>query len=269
MIIYQIFGFMWFNIIKAVDKMQQPTENLHNDAYKNAIIPTVLNMIDSGLDLARVDQNNKTSLMFACKNHMEQVALSIIKTKKSNLGQVDKDGKTAFMYACEGNMPAVCLALIKTGKSNLGQVDKDGKTAIMYACEGNMPAVCLAIIKTGEANIGQVDKDGKTTFMYACEGNMSNVCLAIIETGSGEPHHACIDTECKDYMMTPRVYGAPDNSALIKTFNGEVNHPKCKGAPTELERTFISATKSSAASFENAYFSNGISREASAADGHE
>ena len=53
---------------------------------------------------------------------MEEVALELIKTKKSNPEHITKDGETAFSWACEKYMKEIAKELFSIGTFTINDI---------------------------------------------------------------------------------------------------------------------------------------------------
>ena len=100
------------------------------------------------IDFKSVDDENKTALIVACENALEDVALELINTGKSNPGHIDNSWNTALMYACEKSLENVALELIKTGESNPLHSNVNNYTALKYAIINNLNSVIRELPNT-------------------------------------------------------------------------------------------------------------------------
>ena len=73
-----------------------------------------------GCTLHYCNSDDKTALILACENNMEEVALEILTQYLSNpslfccaLGHSGDDSYTAFMFACKNRMVKVCMEMLK------------------------------------------------------------------------------------------------------------------------------------------------------------
>jgi len=102
--------------------------SVNNEGETPLIVATDVNAIEIAIPLLKsgeshpeyAEDNYNTSLMNACRNGMEQVALEIINTGKSNqfIHNLD-DGKTAINYADESGLDSVISAIKALGTSEI------------------------------------------------------------------------------------------------------------------------------------------------------
>jgi ankyrin repeat protein len=160
--------------------------------------------------LGMTDDNNVTALYCTCFNKMNDVALALIATGKSNPEYVcGSENNTALLYACKTKMNDVALALIATGKSNPSQINKNNNTALILTCEKNLTDVALALIATGCSNPLFVHNNSTSALIHAYANNMTDVALTIVKTKSFvreqdkfHKQHALI---CACYVNMPEV----------------------------------------------------------------
>jgi len=147
------------------------------------------------------------TLLRACLQKMNDVALALIKSGKVDPGYINPKGiqsYTALIIACTNKMTNVALELIKTGKSKPEHVDYRNATALIIACSNNMTNVALELIKTGKSNPEQVDTHGNTAYYYAVENDMIDVvkALNIINPPEDLPNIKVVDS-CKGEKDSP------------------------------------------------------------------
>ena len=150
---------------------------------------TILHSVTDGFDyIDKMTGNN--ALIMACKNRLDDVALELITTKRSDLDRVNNDGETALTWACSNEMFEVANSLIDSGRANPSQVDRDGNTALILACSRKMEPVALRLVKTGEAKIEHVNKQGDNALLIACRHGLESVAIELIRTKKFGPSHA-------------------------------------------------------------------------------
>lgn len=117
-----------------------------------------------------------TRLFLACQNNDRDTALSEIRDHPENINPEETDNlgrQTSLIWACMNKMEKVALELIATGKSNPGHVDAMDCTALMWTCTKSMKRVALALLATGESNPGYDGGNyGNTALILACESGM-------------------------------------------------------------------------------------------------
>ena len=63
-----------------------------------------------------------TSLIYACKNNMKDVALRLLEFENVNYNHIDNYGNTALIYACKNNMKDVALRLLEFENVNYNKI---------------------------------------------------------------------------------------------------------------------------------------------------
>ena len=156
------------------------------------------------------NKTGDTALIWAIRNHMEDVALNLVCSRHSNPLALNHAGETALSYAfhnhmekvlinlvdltamnldglvikaCKKGMSQLALKLIELDPSLLTSHDARGTTALIMACYKKLSDVALAIIATGRGINWMVNERNETALLLACKNNMSDVAMRLIESG--------------------------------------------------------------------------------------
>ena len=152
---------------------------IHNiyDSCKNNDIYNALRLLNEQNynQIDYIDEYGNTSLIWACRNGMSEIALKIIKTGLCKLDQIDHYGNTALIFACENSLSEVALELIKTGQSKPEQINITEDTALIFACKNKLSEVALKLIKTCRSNQNQVNNVGETALFWAYTNDLTEV----------------------------------------------------------------------------------------------
>jgi ankyrin repeat protein len=169
-------------------------------------------------DYSEINKRGDTPLILACKNKMNEVALSILANglQSANINHANKFGETALYWACRQGLFEVALllvekctghidiamfgyacykssdlamAMLQSGQMHLGEIGPNCTTALMYACLSKQSKLALAILATGKGHPDRVNAGWYTALIYACQSGDSEVALAILATGQGRPEH--------------------------------------------------------------------------------
>lgn len=156
------------------------TININNNIYdscKNNDIYNALRLLNEQNynQIDYIDEYGNTSLIWACRNGMSEIALKIIKTGLCKLDQIDHYGNTALIFACENSLSKVSLELIKTGQSKPEQINITEDTALIFACKNKLSEVALKLIKTCRSNQNQVNNVGETALFWAYTNDLTEV----------------------------------------------------------------------------------------------
>ena len=218
---------------KKNDLMQQIMNTIYNTNIANIfdengntplikaieleLTPFAYALINMNKDIANVNNDGNTALIYAINNKLLYIALAIIGTGNSNPEQVNKDGNTALIIACQKELNDVALALIETGKSKPEQVNNAFETALIIACTAkDFEDVTMKLIKTGNSNSEYVDNNGETALIYLCSNSIIDVTLELIKTGKSNPEH--IDKDEETALIIACANNLPEVAiALIST----------------------------------------------------
>jgi ankyrin repeat protein len=163
--------------------------SLLQTACSNGFDTLAMELLEA-IDPSYTDNDGNTALVEACRNGLTDVAISIIRTGKSNPSQVNNiNGYTALIYSCYYGYNDVVTELINTGLSNPSFVDSYGYTALIYACYYGYTDIAIELIQTGLSNPSWVDSYGYTALMYVCYYGLNNVAVELIQTGLSNPSH--------------------------------------------------------------------------------
>jgi hypothetical protein len=93
------------------------------------------------------------------KKMTEKQMVDLIKANNYDLTQINSDGNTPLMIACNKRLEQVALALIATGRSNPELVNNNKDTALILSLGARLENVAIALIETGESNPKHKDFD--------------------------------------------------------------------------------------------------------------
>ena len=184
--------------------------------------------------LSQPNNENRTILMFACMNQMEDVCLKFLQyPTKCSLDTVDVYGFTALTYSCYYGLDQVALKILEFPYLCALNVEHtNNKTALTYALMHGMKSVCNRIneinndiiyillnqawyitcqkeqeytekIKLINKNeLSTINNEGRTVLMVACSNILPTMCLEILK----------YPNECSIYQIND-----DGNTALILT----------------------------------------------------
>lgn len=137
-----------------------------------------------------VNNEGETPLIIATDVNAFEVALPLLKTGKCHPEYAEDNYNTALINACRNGMEQVALEIINTRKSNQFVRDLSGKTALNYAEESGLDSVVNAIKALGtgdiEININAVGFDSENQenvqIKKHLSENQNNVCFKFQNT---------------------------------------------------------------------------------------
>jgi len=129
------------------------------------------------------DSEDNTPLILACDAKMDDIALSLIASGKSESEHMSFIGETALIVACANKLKQVVKELIKINSSLVNITTINNETPLIIACSfTDAEDMALDIFNTGKSIPEQVDDDNCTALIMSCKNNLSNIALKIIET---------------------------------------------------------------------------------------
>jgi ankyrin repeat protein len=199
------FHYMCFDCIIRIKNKKCPyckedfLFEINMEVYMNNTIYGACKKGDSekALDLLRnnkydkidyIDKDDYTTLMWACRNNLSEVALEILKLdmNKSLPERINKYGCTALIFATDNKMSEVSFELIKLGREKcIPQQIYNRDTALIHACANRLSGVALELLKFGPeyCPLKLVGSCGNTALMLACQHDLEEVALEIIKFG--------------------------------------------------------------------------------------
>ena len=192
---------------------------------KTAIAEDIEVAIDENVKFR--DDNGKTALMYAAKhNGNPEVLLTLIKSRKNNIGEKDNNGNTALMYAAKFNgNPEIVSTLINNG-AKVNEPHNNGKTALMFAVENNNNRKIVSILIKNGAEVTKVDNRYNWTALVFAAQNNSNpeVIRTLLENGKFDKeqlNQAFSQMGANRYLNHTDVYNDINNMR-----NSEDNSPE-------------------------------------------
>jgi len=121
-------------------------------------------------------------------------------------------------FICLG-MEQHALALLATGKSQPYFQNKYGNTALILACYFKMETVAMAILTTGQSNYLAKDNAKQDALFYAKRGGLAEVCQKIEELTNPNPQstHVSVSIPTLDTITFKCVYCQNALTFLQKT----------------------------------------------------
>lgn len=130
------------------------------------------------------DSEDNTPLILACDAKMDDIALPLIESGKSEPEHMSFIGETALIVACASKLKQVVKELIKINSSLVNITTINNETPLIIACSfPDAEDMALDIFNTGKSIPEQVDDDNCTALIMSCRNKLSNIALKIIETG--------------------------------------------------------------------------------------
>ena len=151
--------------------------NIYQDIYKNNIDEFNNDDIDDeNNNITYYDYGQIYNIYDSCKNNDIYNALRLLNEQNYNqIDYIDEYGNTSLIWACRNSLSEVALEIIKTGLCKRDQIDHYGNTALIFACENKLKKVALEIIKTCRSNQNQVNNVGETALFWAYTNDLTEV----------------------------------------------------------------------------------------------
>jgi ankyrin repeat protein len=124
---------------------------------------------------------DKTPLIHACFNSLENISKIIIETNNGNITYIDKHAsKNALMYALDSGLEETASLLIDK-MDDFNHIDDDQNTALMIACENQFEELALQILEKGNCLNEPLEENSDTALILACANELENVSIKILE----------------------------------------------------------------------------------------
>jgi ankyrin repeat protein len=144
-------------------------------------IPTAILLSDEKIEKIEKTYFDKTALLNACKNNLENVALEILNNYDgTNIGIYDKHGNTALLWACLNKLENIALKILEHPKEcNITHKNNSGHDALKLAIIFDFENIALKILKEYDTKLNI--KKIQTLIMYACVGKLESVVLELLK----------------------------------------------------------------------------------------
>ena len=144
------------------------TKMLHETVTSDSNVDILEMLIDAGVDINGVDNNERTALMFAARAGNARAVKTLIE-HKANVTHTDNHGRNALFYAIENDTPELIDILIGNG-IDVNQTNNQGNTALTYACKQeyttSIDKIASKLI-AHNANVNLQNINGWTALMHA------------------------------------------------------------------------------------------------------
>ena len=135
-----------FSLIKD-EKEWNNDWNKRDPIYHNNIVNRVKELIESGVDINQLDDEDDTPLISAIYFNQEEIVKMLIEAG-ADLDIQDSFGRTALFWACNKNMALLVQTLIKKCV-NLDFVDNNGDTALTVSSICHYMEIVKLLIEAG------------------------------------------------------------------------------------------------------------------------
>uniref|UniRef100_A0A6C0IS84 Ubiquitin-like domain-containing protein n=1 Tax=viral metagenome TaxID=1070528 RepID=A0A6C0IS84_9ZZZZ len=130
------------------------------------------------------DGDNNSPLILACDKKMDDIALSLIASGKSEPDHINYEGETALIISSSHEMKEVIKKLLETGNALVGHTTSQNETSLIIVCSfPDTEDIAMEMIHTGKSVPEQVDIDNATALIMACQNDLDDVALELIKTG--------------------------------------------------------------------------------------
>ncbi len=203
----------------------------------------VKNLINGGLNVNTADDKNKTILMAAAGEGLNDV-VDLLLDKGADVKAKKVDGDTALMTAARNGFKEIADKLIEKGADPLAK-DNFGRTVLMMAARGGNLELVKDLVEKG-ADVNDVDKYNRTALVAALMDKKIDVANYLVDKGtdvkisckSGKtPLFYAIETG--NFPMVKKIVdkGAPIIVEDIEKYqeimpNGELSKEKERKIPT-------------------------------------
>eukprot|EP00833_Pecoramyces_ruminatium_P007802 jgi/Orpsp1_1/1181834/evm.model.c7180000078802.1 len=151
------------------------------DAFQKINAPLSKYIIEYGVIINKKDEQNLSSLHYACKYGHNKIVKYLIE-HGANINEKHDSGYTPLHLACFNGHENSVKYLIEQG-ADIYTRDKDGNTSLHLACKQGYVNVAKCLIEYG-ANINKMNFDGCTPLHLACENKQKNMAYYLIEQGA-------------------------------------------------------------------------------------
>ena len=151
---------------------------LHHAACGDCSKEVLQTILDHGADVNTTNENNTTSLMYACHKGSTDV-INVLLNAGADHRISNANGYTWLHYASVGDCSKEVLHAILNYGADINAASKNNETALMKACERGNIDVMNVLLNAG-ANPHISDDDGDNWLHYAAYGDCSKVVLETI-----------------------------------------------------------------------------------------
>ena len=143
--------------------------------------PVVERLFDAGFDLNTTDDEGKTAMFYANRNHSMDVLCELV-FYDAKFESDEIDGKPVLFYAAKKNKFGVVIKL-RDREFDLNITDDEGKTALFYANRNHsMTTLCELICLDAEFKLDEID--GKALLFHAAANiDLPAVVVRLINAG--------------------------------------------------------------------------------------
>ncbi len=190
-----------YEIAKWILQVTRTMKYHANSSGKNILLTALsqsnadmaLYILENGFeDLSLIDTDGNSALMYACMNHMEDVALKLFDCgiAKCFPEYVNKKKWTALYHCLMSKMENFALKLIRSGHANVGHVGIENTTMLNVACMGKMENIVLEILQHHQDSVQLElpDDHQQTAFMNCICFLNEDICLKFLDTGRAAEH---------------------------------------------------------------------------------
>jgi ankyrin repeat protein len=130
------------------------------------------------------DSEDNTPLILACDAKMDDIALPLIASGKSEPEHISFIGETALIVACANKLKQVVKELVKINSSLVNITTINNETPLIISCSfPDTEDMAFDIFNTGKSIPEQVDDDNATALIMACSNKLINIALQLIDSG--------------------------------------------------------------------------------------
>ncbi|CAJ0555364.1 Ff.00g054290.m01.CDS01 [Fusarium sp. VM40] len=180
-----------------------------------------------GANVAAIDSQGTTTLMFAVRESLKDVAEALLSGEKCvDIDKRDSDEKTALFYATDREMAKLLVdKKCDTTVRNLG-----GRTSLHMAIGMQQEDIALYLLQLSVPNQIQtdpLDKEGESLLTTACRSGLSALIRPILERWS-----SLLDKADSEYDQSPLAWACElGHTSVVEellTFKVDVNRPASK-----------------------------------------
>ena len=151
----------------------------------NKFEDAILFLIDKGIDVNAIDQNDRTILMIALQYKSSENIIKLLIEKGPDVNAIDKYGQTILMYALQFYPSDNIIKLLIGKGADFNAIDKCGITILMFALIFHLSEEIIELLIEKGANVNGKYNSNKSILMYALENKCSKKIIELlIENGA-------------------------------------------------------------------------------------
>jgi hypothetical protein len=170
------------NALQALNRLGDydfSTSNALIVACKAALNDVIFRLLDKGVDINLVDEDENTPLILMCWKSKVDVAFQLLSHPTVDRQHVNKLGDTALIWACCRSLEDLAKCLLEKPDIAYNQANENGSTALILATCNNMVDVALILLNKPDIDYLHANKAGDTALTHAHRNNMHGVVCRI------------------------------------------------------------------------------------------